>query len=202
MFLQHSTSKLLYFTHRTISLTFYWKSYLMNHVIFLLTNLQWFLDACIRVQTLSMPVIGLSTSLGLCFCPAISPMTSYSIQNEIKNSQTIYKALLCKHMYAHTHTHTPVRWPQSNLLYFSWYSFLSFFSFKTTVNVLLISKSAQNMFSLSLCISHFYPISLLIHLWGSKSHTYFKTGPMCNPSVIFELIITARVVLPWDFLFF
>lgn len=39
VFLQHFTSKLLHFTHRTISLTFYWKSYLMNHVIFLLINL-------------------------------------------------------------------------------------------------------------------------------------------------------------------
>ena len=126
--------------------------------------------------------------------PILSKMRSKIVKPYIKPCS----ASTCMH----THTHTPVRWPQSNLLYFSWYSFLSFFSFKTIVNVLLISKSAQNMFSLSLCISHFYPISLLIHLWGSKSHTYFKTGPMCNPSVIFELIITARVVLPWDFLFF
>ena len=45
----------------------------------------------------------------------------------------------------------------------------------------------------------FILVSLLIQLWSSKSHVYFKMGPICNPSVTFVLIITARVVLPWDF---
>lgn len=159
-----------------------------------------------------MPWSGPSTSLIVsCFLIILPPPWLPTLSKRTLHvDRLIFKTLLLKHtctfmnLHVCTHTHPP-QWhelSQSCLLYFSGcFSFCPFFrSLLPSWNFQIGCTHVLLCLYLSLTTLLSCPY-LLISVAENSTHTS-KQSQHATLSVAFALVIPARIVLPWDFLFF